>query len=107
MTMDLSVLIQDYRGKIFTSLAQTSEDHNTFLRIALFCVISLVVWRIYRFTIVPILHPDEPRELPYWAPRMSMSRYSSCGPGARTLKALTQFQCLVGGHTEPPSEWKL
>ncbi|KAL2808469.1 putative cytochrome P450 [Aspergillus granulosus] len=31
-------------------------------------VLCIMVWRLWRFTIRPILHPDEPKELPYWIP---------------------------------------
>ncbi|KAL9078126.1 MAG: hypothetical protein Q9157_002953 [Trypethelium eluteriae] len=26
------------------------------------------VWRLWAFTVKPALHPDEPKELPYWIP---------------------------------------
>jgi hypothetical protein len=29
---------------------------------------SLAVWRIGRFTVLPIFYPDDPKELPYWIP---------------------------------------
>ncbi|CAD6446126.1 2e5bed58-8b25-417b-ab5c-118505115baa [Sclerotinia trifoliorum] len=29
---------------------------------------TLVLWRLWAFTIKPILHPSEPKELPYWIP---------------------------------------
>lgn len=30
--------------------------------------ITLLSWRIYRFTITPMIYPDDPKELPYWIP---------------------------------------
>ena len=30
--------------------------------------ILLLCWRTWRFTILPLLHPDEPLDLPYWIP---------------------------------------
>jgi hypothetical protein len=33
--------------------------------------IALVSWRIYRFTIIPMMYPDDPKELPYWIPGTS------------------------------------
>ncbi|KAL8729917.1 MAG: hypothetical protein Q9181_004832 [Wetmoreana brouardii] len=33
-----------------------------------FCLGILFTWRIWRFTISPRLHPEEPPELPYWVP---------------------------------------
>lgn len=29
---------------------------------------SLLVWRLWRFTISPMLHPNDAKELPYWIP---------------------------------------
>ncbi|ORY10363.1 cytochrome P450 [Clohesyomyces aquaticus] len=29
---------------------------------------ALLLWRIWRFTVLPIVRPNEPRELPYWTP---------------------------------------
>jgi hypothetical protein len=34
--------------------------------------IALVSWRICRFTIIPIVYPDDPKELPYWIPGVSL-----------------------------------
>lgn len=28
----------------------------------------LLSWRLWTFTILPTLRPDEPREIPYWIP---------------------------------------
>ncbi|KAF2188706.1 cytochrome P450 [Zopfia rhizophila CBS 207.26] len=37
--------------------------------IILIClVLVLVLWRLTRFTLLPLLHPEEPREVPYWTP---------------------------------------
>ncbi|KAL9095448.1 MAG: hypothetical protein Q9165_002319 [Trypethelium subeluteriae] len=30
-----------------------------------------IVWRLWAFTVKPALHPDEPKELPYWIPDVS------------------------------------
>jgi hypothetical protein len=35
---------------------------------ALACIVLLLAWRIWRFTITPIIYPDDPKELPYWIP---------------------------------------
>jgi hypothetical protein len=29
---------------------------------------GLLIWRLWRFTLYPLLHPSEPKELPYWVP---------------------------------------
>lgn len=31
-------------------------------------LVSLVLWRLWRFTILPATRPNEPKELPYWVP---------------------------------------
>ena len=46
-------------------LAFQSPPVAVLLLIALFCY---VVWRFWTFTLKPYLHPDFPRELPYWIP---------------------------------------
>ncbi len=28
----------------------------------------LLLWRLWRFTLLPAIRPDEPKELPYWLP---------------------------------------
>lgn len=28
----------------------------------------LVLWRLWRFSVMPLFHPDKPKELPYWIP---------------------------------------
>lgn len=34
------------------------------------CIVSacLLLWRLWVFTVLPVLRPDEPKELPYWIP---------------------------------------
>ena len=47
------------------------------------CILStcLLLWRIWAFTVLPALQPDEPKELPYWVP---------CKPGEM---AMTLYMC--------------
>jgi hypothetical protein len=33
-------------------------------------VLLYAFWRIWRFTIYPLLHPNVPKEVPYWIPGM-------------------------------------
>ena len=28
----------------------------------------LLLWRLWKFTVIPLLKPDEPKILPYWIP---------------------------------------
>ncbi|KAI1266398.1 putative cytochrome p450 [Xylariaceae sp. FL1019] len=41
---------------------------NTIGDAFLLVAVSLLIWRVWRFTIYPSLHPNEPRNLPYWVP---------------------------------------
>ncbi|KAL9109060.1 MAG: hypothetical protein Q9227_006300 [Pyrenula ochraceoflavens] len=42
---------------------------------AVVCLLSvLVLWRAWRFTISPFLHPDRPKEFPYWVPFIAHGR---------------------------------
>ncbi|KAI0506259.1 putative cytochrome p450 [Xylaria bambusicola] len=45
-----------------------TQDPVMLLYIILLLLISWVLWRTWRFTIYPKLHPDEPKELPYVIP---------------------------------------
>ncbi|KAL1653244.1 hypothetical protein SLS61_004121 [Didymella pomorum] len=42
-------------------------DFNTF-KIAGVFFLALLTWRTWKFTLVPLLHPNEPDDLPYWLP---------------------------------------
>ncbi|KAI1748748.1 putative cytochrome p450 [Xylaria castorea] len=43
-------------------------NHVVFGQIVTSLLILLVLWRIWKFTLFPLLHPDLPKELPYWIP---------------------------------------
>ncbi|KAJ2997402.1 hypothetical protein NUW58_g666 [Xylaria curta] len=36
--------------------------------VALWPLLALVCWRLWRFTLRPLLNPSEPKEVPYWMP---------------------------------------
>lgn len=36
--------------------------------ILVLCLVALIAWRLWRFTVVPFLFPKEPKVLPYWIP---------------------------------------
>jgi len=46
------------------------ESLVTLERAATVLLTLLLVWRVWRFTIYPLLYPDRPKELPYWIPCM-------------------------------------
>ncbi|PVI01874.1 hypothetical protein DM02DRAFT_654123 [Periconia macrospinosa] len=39
-----------------------------YLMAALAGFAMLLLWRLYRFTIVPLIYPNDPKEYPYWIP---------------------------------------
>lgn len=48
---------------------QANYIPNFFLAKAVVCMLlPLVLWRAWKFTILPILRPDQPKEFPYWIP---------------------------------------
>lgn len=38
---------------------------------------ALLAWRLWAFTIRPVWHPNEPKELPYWIPCKSLNKPTS------------------------------
>lgn len=45
------------------------EQQPSSLFVSAICLTFLYIgWRLWRFTVFPILHPDEPRQLPYLIP---------------------------------------
>ena len=38
--------------------------------LALICLLATtwLLWRLWRFEILPLIYPDDPKELPYWIP---------------------------------------
>ena len=36
--------------------------------LALSAILALLSWRIWKFTIIPWVYPDDPKEIPYWIP---------------------------------------
>ncbi|KAI0003884.1 putative cytochrome p450 [Xylariaceae sp. FL0662B] len=43
-------------------------ERAALIRVAELLLLGFVVWRLWKFTIFPILYPDNPKELPYWIP---------------------------------------
>jgi hypothetical protein len=52
-----------YVGTLIASLA-----HEPKLAWLVIAALSLAAWRLYRFTIYPVTHPNDPKEYPYWVP---------------------------------------
>lgn len=62
-------LILEHPLQNLVSIAQEMNEKTLYLFWAL-CTISaiLLLWRLWVFTVLPALRPDEPKELPYWIP---------------------------------------
>jgi len=58
---------------MLATILDLSRSSRTFVAFEFVFSIPIVVyllWRLWEFTIRPLLHPDEPRELPYTIPCM-------------------------------------
>ena len=58
---------------MLATILDLSRTSRTFVAFEIVFGIPIVVyllWRLWEFTIKPLLHPDEPRELPYTIPCM-------------------------------------
>lgn len=44
------------------------DSQNGTIRVLELLVLGLLVWRFWRFTVSPKIHPNDPKELPYWIP---------------------------------------
>lgn len=43
---------------------------HIYLVIGFILALCLVAWRVWRFTVIPLMAPDDPKELPYWIPML-------------------------------------
>lgn len=41
-----------------------------------FLTVSWTIWRIWKFTVLPVLYPDEPKAFPYSVPCMNLCSHS-------------------------------
>lgn len=63
----------------FPSVAAIVEELTpdvTYAIVPLVAFILLLLWRLYRFTITPVLFPHDPKEYPYWIPIIGKSDIS-------------------------------
>ena len=60
-------------GKSFNAFSHASPSQYLIIGLSL-CLGALLTWRLWRFTITPWLHPDEPVEVPYWTPFLGHAR---------------------------------
>lgn len=69
-------------GLLTANLSLTPENNDlghfsTPLMISAIVLGLFFVWRVWRFTIEPMMKPSEPRELPYWIPCERFENLSS------------------------------
>ena len=41
--------------------------------VVLILIALLLLWRVWRFTLMPYWWPDEPKEIPYWIPSRTLT----------------------------------
>ena len=59
----------------FTDLFTQGDQATSYALWALLVVVAaLLLWRLWTFTLHPLLNPLEPREVPYWIPCESHPR---------------------------------
>ncbi|TVY39478.1 7-alpha-hydroxycholest-4-en-3-one 12-alpha-hydroxylase [Lachnellula subtilissima] len=59
-----------------------SPGYLTLEKASICVLLTLITWRFWRFTISPFLHPERPKEFPYWIPYLiagSNKTYSGHG----------------------------
>ncbi|KAH8589197.1 cytochrome P450 [Bisporella sp. PMI_857] len=56
-------------GSTIDFVANVAIGNHLLVVAAVAPLIVLLCWRLWRFTLTPILYPNDPRELPYWIPR--------------------------------------
>lgn len=53
------------------NIYQAAHYPSYLLLVVLNVAIPYLAWRIWRFSIVPTLYPQVPKDLPYWCPGMT------------------------------------
>jgi hypothetical protein len=43
-------------------------NHSPPLLAIVALAVGLLLWRVWTFTLLPLLRPDDPKEVPYWIP---------------------------------------
>ena len=64
----ISELLQNSFEFAYNRAAILTHVYSASLVYAGVVLVSLVLWRLWRFTILPVTRPYEPKELPYWIP---------------------------------------
>jgi hypothetical protein len=64
-------------------LGARQEEFLIVGKVASCLILALILWRLWRFTVSPFLHPERPKEFPYWVPcKFSLGKVAwTCGRG--------------------------
>ncbi len=81
-------------GNLLLALTELEQRLSTTLLIFTGAATLLLSWRIWRFTIEPMMKPTEPRELPYWLP--CEQAISTCSFSSNQLITIVVFGDLLG-----------
>jgi hypothetical protein len=58
-------------GYVINWLTEWSRQDYSVIIIPFSLALIYMIWRLWKFTLKPLLRPDEPKELPYWIPGTS------------------------------------
>ncbi|KAF2794797.1 putative cytochrome p450 [Melanomma pulvis-pyrius CBS 109.77] len=64
----------EYANPTLQRLFLVTQKHASVSVILVFIGLCWAIWRCWRFTLYPMLHPDEPKELPYLIPNVGHGR---------------------------------
>ncbi|KAH7304285.1 putative cytochrome P450 [Stachybotrys elegans] len=59
-TTEAEILVSSQLTGLLSSLTLT--------KVVVLLLLPLLTWRLWKFTLIPLLHPDRPKEFPYWIP---------------------------------------
>jgi hypothetical protein len=65
-------------------------------RITCALLIALLSWRTWKFTLRPLLYPNEPQDLPYWLPFIGHALSILRGFNTTVTRGVQHFQCNNG-----------
>ncbi|KAJ4291703.1 hypothetical protein N0V90_009598 [Kalmusia sp. IMI 367209] len=73
----------------------------TLVRTAACLLLALIIWRVWRFTVSPYLHPERPKEFPYWIPFVEIRNnfHNDKHPFALTVFGMTFYVVTEAKHS--------
>ncbi|KAJ8124791.1 hypothetical protein O1611_g8848 [Lasiodiplodia mahajangana] len=79
------------------ALSAAASARGPLVGLMLLPLAMLLLWRSWRFTIIPLLYPNDPKELPYWIPFLGHLQ-----PFFQNSNALLTRARLYFGNTREP-----